>query len=115
MARERDELLALPPRGILSVDAAAERDIEVVAHGALLAELAGVDLVARTAASFVRARAGRESVRPLASEQIQAGQPGLIVVGSHVPSTTASRCRICRIASSRRTCGAQFGTDSAAS
>jgi len=57
-AAVRDALLALPAGGVLAVDAAAERDIEVVALGALMAEGAGLPLVGRTAASYVRARSG---------------------------------------------------------
>jgi len=72
----------------LVVDAALERDIEVVALGALLAERDGLPLVARSAASYVRARAGREPARPLALHEVRTGLPGLVVIGSHVPTTT---------------------------
>ncbi len=85
----RDALQALPPRGVLVADAAEERDIEVVALGAVLAEAAGVPLIARTAASYVRARAGQPPALPLDSAEIDTGRPGLVVVGSHVPMSTA--------------------------
>lgn len=90
----RDALCALPPAGVLAVDAALERDIEVVALGALLAERQGLPLVGRTAASYVRARAGRAPVQPLALDEVRFGQPGLIVVGSHVPMTTTQLERL---------------------
>jgi uncharacterized protein YgbK (DUF1537 family) len=93
-AAVRDALLQLPARGVLAVDAASERDIEVVALGALLAERAGMDLVARTAASYVRARAGKAAIAPLGPGEITGGRPGLIVVGSHVPSTSAQLQRL---------------------
>jgi uncharacterized protein YgbK (DUF1537 family) len=85
----RDALVTLPPRGVLAADAVEERDIEVVALGALLAELEGLPLVARTAASYVRARAGQPPAVPLTDAEVPAGTPGLVVVGSHVPTTTA--------------------------
>ncbi len=90
----RDALLALPPSGVLATDAADERDIEVVALGSLLAERQGLPLVGRTAASYVRARAGRPTVSPLSRAELQWGLPGLVVVGSHVPTTTAQLERL---------------------
>lgn len=88
-AAVRDALVALPPRGVLVTDALEERDIEVVALGALEAERVGVPLLARTAASFVRARGALDKVEPLAPTSLSAGTPGLVVVGSHVPVTTS--------------------------
>ena len=90
----RDALLALPPSGVLAVDSALERDIEVVALGALMAERQGLPVVGRTAASYVRARAGRLPVQPLAAHEVRSGRPGLVVVGSHVPMTTTQLERL---------------------
>jgi len=87
-ASVREALEGLAPRGILVADAEDEHDIELVALGALQAEADGVPLIARTAASYVRARAGQEPAEPLADAEIEAGAPGLVVVGSHVPTTT---------------------------
>jgi uncharacterized protein YgbK (DUF1537 family) len=81
-------LADLPPRGVLIVDAIEERDIEVAALGALEAEIGGLHLIARTAASYPRARAGQEPATVLAEEEVVRGAPGLVVVGSHVPTTT---------------------------
>lgn len=84
-------LLSLPPASVCVVNAASERDLEVLALAALQAEAGGRRFLYRTAASFVRVRAGLAE-RPLllASEL---GLPntggGLIVAGSHVPTTTA--------------------------
>jgi uncharacterized protein YgbK (DUF1537 family) len=84
-----DALTALPPGGVAIANAETDADIEAVALGAMLAEEAGIPLVARTAASYVRARAGRPSAEPLGDRELGARGPGLIVVGSHVPTTTA--------------------------
>lgn len=90
----RDALVALPPRGVLVVDAVEERDIEVAALGAVLAEEAGVPLIARTAGSFVRARAGQPPATPVEPSAICSGGPGLVVVGSHVPTTSGQLMRL---------------------
>jgi uncharacterized protein YgbK (DUF1537 family) len=73
---------------VIVVNAVSERDVEVVALGALLAENAGSRLLYRTGASFVRARAGL-SLRPLLGRGELLGADaapvlGLVVVGSHV-------------------------------
>jgi uncharacterized protein YgbK (DUF1537 family) len=84
-----DALSALGPCGVAIANAETDADIEVVALGAMLAEEAGIPLVARTAASYVRARAGQPSAAPLDADDLGVSGPGLIVVGSHVPTTTA--------------------------
>lgn len=74
---------------VVVVNAASYRDLQVVALGVLRAEAAGKRFVYRTAASFVRARAGI-SARPLLTRAELLGEnappylPGLVVVGSHV-------------------------------
>jgi uncharacterized protein YgbK (DUF1537 family) len=84
----RRALRDLPPGAVAVANAATDRDIEVVALGALLAEEEGVPLVARTAASYVRARAGRAPAPLLSAEELATHGPGLVVVGSHVETTT---------------------------
>ena len=84
-----DALTSLPPGGVAIANAEADTDIEAVALGALLAEAAGIPLVSRTGASYVRARAGQASAEPLDAGDLGVSGPGLIVVGSHVPTTTA--------------------------
>jgi uncharacterized protein YgbK (DUF1537 family) len=70
-------------------DAVTDRDLDVLALGALLAEASGTRLLYRTGASFVRARAGL-APRPLLSRADLLGPaapvpaPGLVAVGSHV-------------------------------
>jgi uncharacterized protein YgbK (DUF1537 family) len=90
----RDALLTLPPRGVLICDSVEERDIEIVAAGAQLAEESGLPLIARTAASYVRSRGGQAPAAPLGDDEIDHGSPGLIVVGSHVPTTSAQLERL---------------------
>ncbi len=84
----RRALLELPAGGVAIANAAAERDIEVVALGALQAEEEGLPLVARTAASYVRARAGRSTAPLLTADELGVRGPGLVIVGSHVETTT---------------------------
>lgn len=76
------------------VNAASERDLEVVALASLLAEAKGVRFMYRSAASFARARAGISPARLLEAKNLtgldgQSGATGgLIVVGSYVPKTS---------------------------
>jgi len=87
----RRQLLALPRGAFLVVNAAAYCDLEVFVHGLLQAEAAGRRYLFRTAASFVRVRAGIDP-RPLlgASEISGPGRGGgLVVVGSYIARTTA--------------------------
>jgi uncharacterized protein YgbK (DUF1537 family) len=86
----RRQLLALPKGAFLVVNAAAYPDLEVFVHGLLQAEAEGRRYLFRTAASFIRVRAGIEP-RPLltASEISGPGNGGgLVVVGSYVGRTT---------------------------
>lgn len=76
------------------INAACDRDLEVVAWALLQPELRLRALLPRTAASFVRVRAGLPD-RPLLSPKELGLDPsitsrgGLVVVGSYVPQTTA--------------------------
>jgi uncharacterized protein YgbK (DUF1537 family) len=73
------------------INACTPRDIEVVALATLRAEQAGQRFLYRTAASFVAARIGL-APRPLlgAAELSTSGTGGgIVVVGSHVPKSTA--------------------------
>jgi uncharacterized protein YgbK (DUF1537 family) len=93
------QLLSLEPGSVCVINAVTMRDLEVVVAGLLEAEEQGRTFLARTAASFVRARAGLEK-QPLlgaaASQPPMAGgrnaaipaTGGLVVVGSYVPKTT---------------------------
>jgi uncharacterized protein YgbK (DUF1537 family) len=88
----RNRLLTLAPGECCIVNAIEYRDLEVFTAGLLDAEAQGKAFVFRSAASFVRVRAG---IRPrdlldrdtIAIEDGSRG--GLFVVGSYVPKTSA--------------------------
>jgi uncharacterized protein YgbK (DUF1537 family) len=84
-------LTGLPHGGVCAINAASYCDMEVFTQGLLEAEAGGQKFVYRTAASFVRVRAGLEA-RPLLTRDdfdLQGSSGGLIVVGSYVPRTTS--------------------------
>ena len=85
-----DRLLTLQGSRIGVVNAAGYRDVEVFVKGLLDAEAQGRRFLYRSAASFVRVRAGMPA-RPLLSSA-DLGTPsrggGLTLVGSYVPKTT---------------------------
>lgn len=85
------ELVGLDRGSVCVVNAASERDLAVAALGAIRAESRGQRLLYRTAASFVRARAGLETRPPLAPAELSMPREGsgLIVVGSYVPATSS--------------------------
>ncbi|MHB0876216.1 MAG: four-carbon acid sugar kinase family protein [Anaerolineae bacterium] len=74
------------------VNAACDRDLEVVVMGLLAAEEAGKRFLCRTAASFAKVRAGIADRGLLAASELLGEAPdaggGLIVVGSYVPRST---------------------------
>jgi uncharacterized protein YgbK (DUF1537 family) len=84
-------LRQVPSGAVCVVNALTMRDIEVVVTALLDAEDQGRRFLFRTAASFVRARAGLAK-RPLlqGSDLLHPDTSlgGLVVVGSHVPKTT---------------------------
>ncbi len=90
-ARTAQKLMAIPLQGYGVVNAASYRDLEVLVAGLLQAEAGGQPFVFRTAASFVRVRAGiapRDAITP---GEVTASNRhgGLFVAGSYVPKTTA--------------------------
>ncbi len=83
-------LNALPCKAVCVVNAAHMRDLEVFSLGLLAAEAGGKRFLCRTAASFVPARIGLEPRPLLESTELELGSGGgLMMVGSHVPKTTA--------------------------
>jgi uncharacterized protein YgbK (DUF1537 family) len=83
-------LSAVPPGGVCIANAAAMRDMEVLAAGLLAAERAGREFILRSAASIVPALVGLEP-RPLLSREtlrLPERGGGLIVAGSYVSKTT---------------------------
>ena len=83
-----DALRSLPAGGLAIGNAETDADIEVLALGSLLAEERDLALVARTAASYVRARAGHAPAPLLTPAELEVEGPGVVVVGSHVTTTT---------------------------
>ena len=82
---------------VCACDAAEQADLDVLVAGVLAAEAAGARLLYRTAASFVRVRAGLPPRSLLTAAELgprRAGGGGLVVVGSHVPTTTAQLGRL---------------------
>jgi uncharacterized protein YgbK (DUF1537 family) len=67
------------------IDALADADLDVLALALHQAEARGQRFLYRTAASFVKMRAGLPE-RPLV--RVPPAGPGLVVVGSHVPTST---------------------------
>ncbi|MGH2535470.1 MAG: four-carbon acid sugar kinase family protein [Thermomicrobiales bacterium] len=95
----RDLLLAVEGGRPVVVNAASYADLYLVALGVIRAEAAGKRFVYRTAASFVRARAGLPERALLTRAELLGANappyvPGLVVVGSHVrrSSEQLSRC-----------------------
>lgn len=85
-----DQLSRMSHGQMCVVNAASYRDLEVLVLALLQAEEMGKRFVYRTAASFVRVRAGISPNKLLGRAELR--QPGdfggLTIVGSHVPRTT---------------------------
>jgi uncharacterized protein YgbK (DUF1537 family) len=86
----RAHLMGLRKGTIVIVNAANYRDMEVAVHGLLQAEAAGRRYLYRTAASFVRVRAGLSPRSLLAPGELKGDEHtgGLVVVGSYVQRST---------------------------
>ncbi len=85
-----ENLRALPRGSVCVVNAAAPRDMEVVAAATLAAEKAGSRFLYRTAAAWVAARIGQSPHGLLSSAAFttDTAHGGLVIVGSYVPKTT---------------------------
>ena len=88
------EILALPNRSIVIVNAVVTADMDVFLQGLLLARSQGRSFIYRTGAAFVSSRLGIRQIPPLSAKQLNmdlsASAPGgLIIAGSYVPKTTA--------------------------
>ncbi|ALU20763.1 hypothetical protein AN398_00775 [Corynebacterium pseudotuberculosis] len=89
------ELLHAAHRQPIVVDIVDEYDLRALALGILQAERMGKRFIYRVGPPFVRARIGQKTPKVLSPETIAASRHlpatvagGLIVVGSHVPTTT---------------------------
>jgi uncharacterized protein YgbK (DUF1537 family) len=88
-------ILGLPHGAFLVVNAASYSDLETFTAGLLAAESKGRRFILRTAASFVRVRAGVDSPRPIHPADLGQGPAGpLVVVGSYVGKTTEQLGRL---------------------
>ncbi len=96
----REQLLQLPKGAFVVVNAAAYADLEVFVHGLLQAESAGRRFLFRTAASFVRVRAGILPQPLLGPADIRnaAQGGGLVIVGSFIRRTTQQLEALLRVA-----------------
>jgi uncharacterized protein YgbK (DUF1537 family) len=97
-ARVREILGEASSRRPVVVNAADYADLEVVVLGLLDAEAGGQTFVYRCGPSFVRVRGGISAAPPLSVETLYAGRPrggghGLVLVGSHVETTTKQLSR----------------------
>ena len=84
-----DSLRALPAGTVVAVDVVDESDMRVVALA--LHRMRDVDVLLRVGPPYVRAHIGQEIAEPVRAEDIAFANDrgGLVVVGSHVPLTTA--------------------------
>ena len=97
-ARVRELLSAASARRPVVVNAAEYADLDAVVLGLLDAEAAGQTFVYRCGPSFVRARGGIEPAPPLSAEALYGRRAkrdghGLVLVGSHVETTTRQLSR----------------------
>ncbi|WP_301924887.1 four-carbon acid sugar kinase family protein [Corynebacterium glaucum] len=89
------KLLEAENRTPIAVDIVTEDDLRLLSLGLIEAENSGKRFIYRVGPPFVRARIGQEVAEPVTSEQVDALRVkaenvvgGLIVIGSHVPTTT---------------------------
>lgn len=76
-----------PPGSVCVADGVVDQDAQVIAAAV---GRTNRSIMARVAASYVRARAGLQNKPLLDGPQLQSeGNGGLIVIGSHVPKTTS--------------------------
>ncbi|WP_026464384.1 four-carbon acid sugar kinase family protein [Adhaeribacter aquaticus] len=86
----RQKLATCHSGQVCIVNAASNKDLEVFAHGVLLAEKQGQNFVYRSSATFVPIRAGMAPGKVFKPEARTENKHGsLVVVGSYVPKTTA--------------------------
>ena len=94
-------LLEAHDRTPVAVDIVTEDDLRLLSLGLIAAERAGKNFIYRVGPPFVRARIGQDvpqPVRPECVAQLRQNTDnvagGLIVIGSHVPTTTRQLARL---------------------
>ena len=85
-----EKIAGCKPESVCIVNAADYRDLEVVTLGLLQAQQEGKRFLFRTAASFVRVRAGLTARQLLTADEmnVTGSIGGLVIVGSHVPRSS---------------------------
>ncbi|PFG27867.1 Uncharacterized protein conserved in bacteria [Corynebacterium renale] len=88
-------LAGVADRQPVTVDIVTEEDLRLLSLGLIKAEESGKTFIYRVGPPFVRARIGQEIPEPLTAQAVAESRTteptvpgGLIVVGSHVPTTT---------------------------
>ncbi|ROR65600.1 four-carbon acid sugar kinase family protein [Agrococcus jenensis] len=86
-----DFLRALPAGTVVAVDAVDEHDMRQVALALHALDKEGVTTLLRIGPPYLRAHIGQEIAAPVTADRIEMvhERGGLVVVGSHVPLTTA--------------------------
>ena len=89
--RTADFLRALPEGAYVAVDAVDETDLRVVAIALHRLEREGRSVLLRVGPPYVRAHIGQDIAEPVTEDRIDFAHDrgGLVVIGSHVPLTTA--------------------------
>ncbi|MGM1029201.1 MAG: four-carbon acid sugar kinase family protein [Actinomycetota bacterium] len=84
-------LRALPAGSVVAVDAVDEHDMRQVALALHALDREGVTTLLRIGPPYLRAHIGQEIAEPVTRDRIETvhDRGGLVVVGSHVPLTTA--------------------------
>ncbi len=86
-----DFLRALPDSSYVAVDVVGETDMRVLALALHRLEREGIQALLRVGPPYVRAHIGQDIAEPVTADRIDFANErgGLVVVGSHVPLTTA--------------------------
>ena len=94
-------LLEARDRVPIAVDIVTEDDLRLLSLGLIAAERAGKNFIYRVGPPFVRARIGQDVPEPVHPERVAELRQntdnvdgGLIVIGSHVPTTTRQLARL---------------------
>lgn len=90
-------LAAVPPGGVVALDAVTYQDLEVAALALLRAEASGARYLCRTAASFVRALSGLSERAVLTPAEVisrKEAAGGLCVVGSYIGKSSDQLARL---------------------
>lgn len=81
----------------IAADIVNEDDLRLLSQGVIAAEAAGKRFIYRVGPPFVRARIGQDVPEPVSVEGRECSEGvngGLIVIGSHVPTTTRQLARL---------------------